>query len=129
MTSCNDHDHEEIQKLRTDYERLLIRTDSISTTLDSVTLNFVEPFEQYQQIVLNEKESNPDSTIKAYEELIRSYPNSFWSYEANKRKNAIHENRKYWYDGEWHTNINLDDMELDWNDLGYGEGAISGKGE
>lgn len=100
--SCSRHNQEEIQQLRFDFQKLRKDNDSLSSVLDSLKLNFIEPFVRYEQILMNEKEMSPDSIIQQYEQLINAFPNSFWNHEAKKRINNIDKRRELWHGGEWH---------------------------
>lgn len=102
IVSCSNHKHEEIKLLRAEFKKLRNDNDSLSNNLDSIKINFIQPFEQYQQVLRTEREMSPDSIIHQYEKLINTFPNSLWAHEAKKRINNINERRRLWYDGEWH---------------------------
>lgn len=94
ITSCTNKSNdaqlnEKLNKLKDSHEKLIAEFDSINNY-------YVKPFRIYENIVLKEKESNPDSIIKRYKKLIKNYPNSFWKHESERRIENIKKRKKYW---------------------------------
>jgi hypothetical protein len=67
-------------------------------SLQQIQQDFIIPLEAYQDLVLREPLTHPDTLISGYKMIMEKYPNSFWSHEAKKRMKNIEERRKYWDD-------------------------------
>ena len=101
LFSCTNKNDLKINILISEVDLLTKSNSLLIKDLDSIKTNFIQPFEDYNEVVIKEFEINPDTTIKNYAAIINEYPNSFWSHEADKRKIAIQQNRKYWINNKW----------------------------
>jgi len=76
--------------------------------LNDIQENYLEPFRMYQENVLNELKTSPETSISNYTKLIEKYPNSFWSHESERRMENI-KNRKHLWTKESGWNLNNKD--------------------
>lgn len=82
------------------------KQQELQDSLAQIRLDYVEPLERYQDLVMKESQTHPDTLINGYTRLMKDYPNSFWSHEAKKRVKNIEDRRDlYWNDK---TGWNLD---------------------
>ncbi|MBD3864583.1 hypothetical protein [Olleya marilimosa] len=92
FTNCEKEDvflSKELNELKNSNKKL-------NAELDSLKKLYINPFKQYENIVLDESKNNPDSIINEYEKLIKNHPNSFWKHESERRIKNIEKRKKYW---------------------------------
>ncbi|MGB2684259.1 MAG: hypothetical protein WBC43_04510, partial [Olleya sp.] len=92
LTNCEKEDDflsKELNELKNSNKKL-------NAELDSLKKLYINPFKQYENIVLDESKNNPDSIINEYEKLIKNHPNSFWKHESERRIKNIEKRKKYW---------------------------------
>ena len=83
-------------QLREQLNELKYSQENLVKELDSIRDFHITPFKIYESIILEEKESNPDSLINRYNIFINKYPHSFWRHEAERRIKNIVNRKKYW---------------------------------
>jgi len=91
LASCTDN-----QNLKNEITQLKSDNALFKKKLDSLNKDYVIPFRSYQDVIMNELKSNPDSIINSYNKIIDKYPNSYWSHEAKRRIENIEKRREYW---------------------------------
>ena len=90
LTNCEKEDDflsKELNELKNSNKKL-------NAELDSLKKLYINPFKQYENIVLDESKNNPDSIINEYEKLIKNHPNSFWKHESERRIKNIEKKKK-----------------------------------
>lgn len=93
--SCKKENKED-DFLSKELNELLNSNKKLNAELDSLKKLYINPFKQYENIVLDERKNNPDSIINEYEKLIKNHPNSFWKHESERRIKNIEKIKKYW---------------------------------
>ncbi|MBC8755857.1 hypothetical protein H2O64_14360 [Kordia sp. YSTF-M3] len=101
--SCAKNDQED--SLRKELEILKKDHTELVNELNYIKENYLEPFKLYEENVLNELKTSPDTIILNYTKLIEKYPNSFWKHESEKRMENI-KNRKHLWTKESGWNLN-----------------------
>ena len=82
------------------------KNEELNNKLDSIIRNYVVPFQEYEKVVMQEKDTNPDSLINMYLKIINKYPNSFWKHESERRIKNIKKRKSYWTkDRGWQLDI------------------------
>ncbi len=89
------------KKLEQRIADLQLQNDQLKKEQVTMQVSFFEPFNKYQELVLSEPTTHPDTLISKYNLLIKDYPKSYWNHEARKRIKKINKNRKYWIKGKW----------------------------
>jgi len=101
LTSCTDN-----QNLKNEIMQLKSDNALFKKKLDSLNNNYIIPFSSYQDVVMHELKSSPDSIINSYNKIIEKYPNSYWSHEAKRRIENIEKRKKSWSEENgWNLDI------------------------
>lgn len=89
----NDEKYESLKK-----EILLLKESNskLEKNIESANVEYVLPFKVFEEIIMNEFDRSPDSSINAYKDLMARYPNSYWNHEAKARIENIEKRREYW---------------------------------
>ena len=98
--SCSKRSSQFTQ-LKEELHQVKLENRRLQQELDSITKKHLEPFKMYEEILIAENETAPDSIILQYEKLIEKYPNSYWAHESRKRKENVEERRDFWQNGKW----------------------------
>lgn len=112
VSSCAQNSKEQFIELETEIREVKDSNERLKNRLDSIDNNFLHPFYSFQKTLLMESDISPDSIISRYNQLIKEYPNTFWSHEAEKRKNKVDERKKYWENGEWNLPKNAGEIKI-----------------
>lgn len=94
LISCKGK--EENDKTEQQLAALEKRVSQLDDSLRSVYKAFAEPLAAYQEILLSEMNTAPDSLVARYDRLIKKYPGSLWEHEAKKRTQNIESRRNCW---------------------------------
>ncbi len=95
IISCKNN-NSEIGKLNQKLNKVLITNNELIKRINSIDSKFITPYLTYEEAVLNEYKRSPDSIISIYQNIIKKFPNSFWSHEAKKRINNVEKRRVLW---------------------------------
>ncbi len=94
------------QDLKNDLVQLKTDNAMLKKNIDSLNKEFILPFKLYQENVMSELKSHPDSIINSYKNIIAKYPKSYWSHEAKRRIENIKTKRIFWSKEKgWDLNI------------------------
>lgn len=93
--SCKNN-NSEMDKLNQKLNKVLITNNELIKHINSIDSEFMDPYLIYEEAVLNEYKRNPDSIISIYQNIIKKFPNSFWSHEAKKRIKNVEKRRTLW---------------------------------
>ena len=93
---CCQNNNPEIEILKQKLDKIIITNNELIERIKSIDSTFVAPYSIYEEAVLNENKRSPDSIISIYQNIIKKFPNSFWSHEAQNRINNVEKRRKLW---------------------------------
>ncbi|WP_157559986.1 hypothetical protein U8527_08655 [Kordia algicida OT-1] len=105
--SCAKNNSED--SLRKELNILEKNQDKLVNELKEINENYLEPFRIYQENVLKESATSPDTIILNYTKFIEKYPNSFWRHESERRIENV-KNRKHLWTKENGWNLNKSDI-------------------
>lgn len=92
--SCAKNEQED--SLKKEIEILKQNYKEVVNELNIINENYVTPFKLYEENVLSEFKTSPDTIIAKYTKLIEKYPNSFWKHESERRIKNIKQRKHLW---------------------------------
>lgn len=95
LISCQEEKNK-LNKITIEIEQLNVANKKLRQRINSISNDFIEPFQMFENTVLNESKRSPDTIISKYKSIINKFPNSFWSHEAKSRIKNVQKRRKLW---------------------------------